>query len=410
LRGTQGSRNILAMRFIPRKVPQPAPGRLGALLAQVGGASDDPVRAFEEGYAALVGRRHAIAFGGARSAFVMWVRAAGLPAGTRALVPSYTAPVVPAMVRMAGLVPVAAPIERTSFNLDPDRLPEGPPGTLVVAVHTEGVPARVDRLAEVCAARRFVLAEDCAHAALSSLGGRTVGTFGAAAWTSFGKGKQLNALGGGLLLLDDDRVAARVRELRDALPALPGWAPLPGLALDVAMQVATSWPTREVTLRPLVTWPRLVLGVDVLTRLFEEGGTTGPLRPSRLCPVSARVGLAALTGLPAAQQRRRALADALRDRLAGRVRLQEPPPGADAAPLELAVAVPERDRVQDDLLAAGIDTQRTWMVDWVAREGGPSPDPEASRLEREVLYLPVYPALSLDEVSRVADRLLASLE
>jgi dTDP-4-amino-4,6-dideoxygalactose transaminase len=74
------------------------------------------------------------------------------------------------------------------------------------------------------------------------------------------------------------------------------------------------------------------------------------------------------------------------------------------------VAIPERDRVQDDLLAAGIDTQRTWMIDWMAREGRDSRDPEASRLEREVLYLPVYPALNEDEATRVAERLLAALE
>lgn len=400
---------IRGMRFIPRKVPAPAPARFEALVAQVAGAPDDPVARFEAAYAALVGRRHAIALGGARSAFVLWADAARLKPGTTALVPSYTAPVVPAMMRAAGLVPVAVPIERGSFNLDPERLPAAPAGSLLVAVHTEGVPARVDRLAALCAERRWVLAEDCAHAALSTLGGRTVGTFGAAAWTSFGKGKQVNALGGGMLLLDDDRVAERVRALRDALPEPPLWRALPGLALDVAMEVATSWPAREITLRPLITWPRLVLGVDVLTRLFEDVGTTGPVRPGRMSPLSARVGVAALAELPGGQARRRRLAAILRERLDGRVRLQQAPAGADAAPLELAVAVPDRDRVQDDLLAAGIDTQRTWMIDWVAREGGCSLDPEASRLEREVLYLPVYPALSEDEAKRVAERLLASL-
>jgi len=398
------------MRFIPRKVPAPAPARLEALVAQVAGAADDPVAAFEAGYAALIGRRHAIALGGARSAFVLWADAARLKPGTLALVPSYTAPVVPAMLRAAGLVPVAVPVERGSFNLDPERLPAAPSGSLVVAVHTEGVPARVDALATICAERGWVLAEDCAHAALSTVGGRTVGTFGAAAWTSFGKGKQVNALGGGMLLLDDDDVARRVRTLRDALPEPPLWKTLPGLALDVAMEVATSWPARELTLRPLVTWPRLVLGVDVLTRLFEEGGTAAPVRPSRMSPVSARVGLAALARLPDAQARRRHLAGLLCARLDGRVRLQQVPPGADATRLELAVAVPERDRVQDDLLAAGIDTQRTWMIDWVAHEGGGTSDAEASRLEREVLYLPVYPALLEDEAKRVAERLLRACE
>jgi len=397
------------MRFVPRKVPTPAAGRLAALLAADDDRAREPVAAFERAYAHLVGRRHAVALGGARSAFLLWARAANLRPGALALVPSYTAPVVPAMVRAAGLEPVAGPVERGSFNLDPGHLPDAPEGTLVVAVHTEGVPARVDALAEICAARRWVLAEDCAHAALSTLHGRTVGTFGAAAWTSFGKGKQLNALGGGMLLLDDARVAARVRELRDALPLPPPWSALPGVALDLAMQLVTSWPAREVTLRPLVTWPRLVLGLDVLTRLFEEPGTSGMVRPTRMTPASARVGLAALAAFPDEQVRRRQLARLLVERLEGRARVQVPPPGADAAPLELAVAVPERDRVQDDLLAAGIDTQRTWMVDWMAREGRVGVDPEAARLEREVLYLPVYPTLSDDDATRVAERLLASI-
>ena len=410
------------MRFIPRKVPEPlansATHLRKALLRQVTPSAyaevgADPVAGFEERYAALVGRRHAIATGGARVAFVLWARAMGLPPGAGVVVPSYTAPIVPAMVRAAGLTPIPAAIEASSFNLDPERLPVGNSQVRVVLVpHTEGVPARIDEIVEVARAEGWLVVEDCAHGVMSRLHGRLIGSFGDAAYTSFGKGKQLNAVRGGLLVCDDDELALRIRHARDQL-ARPSLADaLPGLALDAAMGLLSSWPLREITLRPLVTYPRLILGVDLLSELFEERGASLDLRAvalRRMPDLYAAIGRDALDVLAERASRRHALAERYREQLGDRVRVQTPPPDAEAVPLEFSVVVDERERVQQALLERGIDTQRTWMIDWTPGSHDLEQalfDPEASLLQERCVYLPVYPAMEFEDVDRVASKLL----
>jgi dTDP-4-amino-4,6-dideoxygalactose transaminase len=411
------------MRFIPRKIPTALTGRLSALFAELRGGDDAAVARFEAAVATLVGRRHAVAAGGARACFVLWARAMGLPLGGKALVPSYTAPIVPAMMRAAGLVPVPVPVDPATFNLDVGRLPlDERDVALVVACHTEGVPCEVDRVVEIARARGWAVIEDGAHALCSRLRGRRVGTFGDAAYLSFGKGKQVNLLKGGVLLLDDDAVAERVRRLRDGLPRAGLAGVLPGLALDASMALLTRPGVRELTLRPAVTLPWLLAGKDLLTDLFEEKAGPGGLQAGAVTlhgmpAVSARMGVGALRRAEAEGARRRALAAVYREELEGRVRLQEWPAGAEVAPLELSVLVPprrgpgqaERAGVQKELLRLGIDTQRTWLVDWWAAEGNPSADPLASELERGVLYLPTYPALREVEARRVAKALLTVL-
>ena len=60
--------------------------------------------------------------------------------------------------------------------------------------------------------------EDCAHALGATYEGRPVGTFGDAGFFSFQTLKPLNCYGGGLALVADAAVAARVRALAEAEP------------------------------------------------------------------------------------------------------------------------------------------------------------------------------------------------
>lgn len=396
------------MLFTPRKIPSSIPRRARALLDAAMGREPDPIGRFEAAYASLVGREHGVVVGSARTAFVLWARAVGLDEGIGALVPSYTAPVVPALVRAAGLRPTACAVEPCCWNLDPERLSDAPTGTAVVLVaHTEGVPARVDRARQIADERGWLLVEDCAHALLSTLNGRPVGGFGHAAYASFGKGKQVNAVRGGILLTDDAEVAARARRRRHDLPPTTYGAIGAGLALDLLMEVVAGGPLRHVTLGPAVTLARLVGGRDLLTDWFEEAPGAGAWEIPRgdlraMAPLFARFGVEALANVTAEAARRRELTSIYRRALGEVVRCQQDPPRATSSRLEFAVSVPRRDALQRALLAAGVDTQRGWMIDWTAREGGPSTDPLARALEETVLYLPTYPALRPRQAARIA--------
>jgi dTDP-4-amino-4,6-dideoxygalactose transaminase len=85
-----------------------------------------------------------------------------------------------------------------------------------VPVHLYGHPADLDGVRRLCAERSLWLLEDCAQSHGAAWQGRKVGTFGRAGVFSFYPSKNLTVMGdGGLLVTDDDDVAARCRRLRD---------------------------------------------------------------------------------------------------------------------------------------------------------------------------------------------------
>jgi len=85
-----------------------------------------------------------------------------------------------------------------------------------VPVHLYGHPADLDGIRRLCAERSLWLLEDCAQAHGAAWQGRKLGTFGRAGVFSFYPSKNLTVMGdGGLLITDDDAVAARCRRLRD---------------------------------------------------------------------------------------------------------------------------------------------------------------------------------------------------
>jgi dTDP-4-amino-4,6-dideoxygalactose transaminase len=85
-----------------------------------------------------------------------------------------------------------------------------------VPVHLYGHPADLPGILALCADRSLWLLEDCAQAHGAAWQGRKVGSFGRVGAFSFYPSKNLTVMGdGGLLVTDDDDVAARCRRLRD---------------------------------------------------------------------------------------------------------------------------------------------------------------------------------------------------
>jgi len=117
----------------------------------------------------------------------------------------------------AGAVPVFVDVN-DSYTVDlEDAAAKVSPRTVgFVPVHLYGHPADLDGIRRLCAERSLWLLEDCAQAHGAAWQGRKVGTFGRAGVFSFYPSKNLTVMGdGGLLVTDDDDVAARCRRLRD---------------------------------------------------------------------------------------------------------------------------------------------------------------------------------------------------
>ena len=174
-------------------------------------------KAFEQEFARYLGSKHAVLTSSATAAIWMGLKALGVKADDEVLVPSHTAfPTVEA-VCFAGATPIFVDVD-DSYTVDlKDAASKVSPRTIgFVPVHLYGHPANLDGIRRLCAERSLWLLEDCAQAHGAAWQGRKVGTFGRAGVFSFYPSNNLTVMGdGGLLVTDDDDVAARCRRLRD---------------------------------------------------------------------------------------------------------------------------------------------------------------------------------------------------
>jgi dTDP-4-amino-4,6-dideoxygalactose transaminase len=174
-------------------------------------------REFEAELARYIGVRHAVLTSSGTAALWMGFRALGLKAGDEILVPSHTAfPTVEA-VCFAEARPVFVDVDAYHGMDVEDAAAKVTPRTVgIVPVHIYGQPVDVAGVRDLAARFGLPVIEDCCQAHGAAWDGRKVGSFGRAAAFSFYPSKNLTVMGdGGVLVTDDDEIAARARRLRD---------------------------------------------------------------------------------------------------------------------------------------------------------------------------------------------------
>jgi dTDP-4-amino-4,6-dideoxygalactose transaminase len=173
--------------------------------------------ALEREFAAYVGARHAFAVANGTAALHLVCAAAGLGPGDDAIVPSLTFVATVNAIAYTGAKPVFADVVGvTEPWLDPGAA-EGAATERTRAIMTMtygGHPGCTADLAALARRRGLILLEDAAHAVGSRLGDRHLGTFGLAGAFSFFSNKNLAVGEGGMVVTDDDEIAARMRLLR----------------------------------------------------------------------------------------------------------------------------------------------------------------------------------------------------
>jgi dTDP-4-amino-4,6-dideoxygalactose transaminase len=316
-------------------------------------------RAFEREFAAYLSMKHGVLTSSATAALWMGLKACGVKAGDEVLVPSHTAfPTVEAIC-VTGAVPVFVDVD-ASYTVDlQDAAAKATPRTVgFVPVHLYGHPADLDGIRRLCAERSLWLLEDCAQAHGATWRGRRVGSFGRAGVFSFYPSKNLSVMGdGGMLVTDDDDVAARCRRLRDH----------GRLSKDVHAE----------------------LGFNL-----------------RFNDIQAAVGRVLLRRLDAMNDHRRALAARYRAGLAGLpLALPGEAPGARHVYHLYVVRTAERDRLAAFLKARGIATGIHYPVPShrqpAVELGDPPVLPRTESLVGEILTLPISAGHTEDEIDTV---------
>jgi perosamine synthetase len=144
-----------------------------------------------------------------RVALYAILKAIGVNPGSEVILPGFTCVVVPNAITYLGGKPVYVDIDPQTFNIDPGRIEEKVSGEsrVLVAQHTFGIPAEMDRILEIAARHRLHVIEDACHSIGSRYKGKEVGFFGDAAFFSSQWSKSVTTGLGGWARVNNPQLA-----------------------------------------------------------------------------------------------------------------------------------------------------------------------------------------------------------
>ncbi|MFH9571279.1 DegT/DnrJ/EryC1/StrS family aminotransferase [Streptomyces sp. NPDC017454] len=187
-------------------------------VAASGRFTSGPVTAeLEQAIARRTGARHAVAVANGTDALVILLRAAGVGPGDEVIVPAYTFFATASAVLHVGAEPVLVDVLPGSYAMDPRRAEEAitERTKAIMPVHLFSQMADMEVLKDLADRHGLLLLEDSAEGIDMRAGGVHAGLWGSGGVLSFFPTKTLGSLGdAGMLLTDDDRIAASARRLR----------------------------------------------------------------------------------------------------------------------------------------------------------------------------------------------------
>jgi perosamine synthetase len=181
------------------------------------------IPAFEEAFAAAAGRRFGVAVNNGTNALILALRSLDLPAGSEVILPTFTIISCALACIYNNLVPVFVDAEPDTWTMDPGQIDAavGPKTKAIMAVHIYGHPANMAAIESIAARHHLAVVEDFAEGIGSEYGSKRCGSFGIISCASFYANKLVSTGEGGICLTDDEKLAGKMRQLRN-LAFLPG--------------------------------------------------------------------------------------------------------------------------------------------------------------------------------------------
>lgn len=174
-------------------------------------AAQSWVSRFEAAFAAYQGAKYAVACTNGTQAIELALKAVGIKPGDEVIVPASTFVATATAVVLVNAIPIVVDIEPVTYQMDPAAVEAaiGPRTAGILPVHYGGYPCDMDRLTDIARRHGLFIIEDCAHAHGTQWRGKGAGTFGAFGTFSFQMGKNLTCGEGGMVLTDDEDLAAK---------------------------------------------------------------------------------------------------------------------------------------------------------------------------------------------------------
>lgn len=143
------------------------------------------------------------------------------PERDEVLIPAFTCYSVPSAIVRAGLKVRLCDIGENSLDFNSDQLAQQVDNKkllCVIPTHLFGLPADIASLRSLIIDPQVTIIEDAAQAMGGKVQGQKLGTLGDVSFFSLGRGKALSTVEGGVILTNDDHLAALIRQEYEALP------------------------------------------------------------------------------------------------------------------------------------------------------------------------------------------------
>ncbi|NOZ25683.1 MAG: DegT/DnrJ/EryC1/StrS family aminotransferase [Nitrospirae bacterium] len=176
------------------------------------------VEELEKGIAAYHGVREAVGVASGTDALNLSLKALGIGRGDEVITTPFTFFATVEAIIYQGARPVFVDIDPETLNIDPAKIEERitERTKAIMPVHMFGMPADMERISAIASKYNLFVVEDCAQSFGAHIRGRKTGSFGDAGCFSFYPSKNLGAYGdGGLITTDNEKIAGRMRVLRN---------------------------------------------------------------------------------------------------------------------------------------------------------------------------------------------------
>lgn len=354
-------------------------GVINAVITQGDFVLGQALADFEANFAAACGTQLGVGVGCGTDAIALGLIACGVGPGDEVILPANTFVATLMGVLRTGATPVFVDCDRTTALMDLDAAARAitPRTRAIVPVHLYGQMVSPQGLLALANRHRLIIFEDAAQAHLAQREGYTAGSIGIGAAFSFYPSKNLGALGdGGMFVTGDRLIAGMARSLRN-------------------------------------------YGATSKYYHTEPQGTN-----SRLDTLQAAVLNVKLPHLPGWNRARFAIAQHYDRRLAPLAKHGILPIHNDAGPghiyhlyvVRMIDTCPiRRADLQAQLTAAGVQTGIHYPIPchlqpaFSALGYGPGNFPQAEALSQEILSLPMYPGMTLEQVDYVVDAMVEAV-
>ncbi|MEC8707070.1 MAG: DegT/DnrJ/EryC1/StrS family aminotransferase [Candidatus Thermoplasmatota archaeon] len=324
-------------------------------------AQGPEVAEFEKEFANLCGVKYAVAACNGTTAGHLVMLASGIGPGDEVITTPFTFFATASVVIMAGAKPVFVDVEEDGFCLDPSKVEAAitDKTKAIHPVHLYGELADMPSFMEITKRNNLLLIEDSAQAHSANSWDGNAGSFGKAGWFSFYPTKNMTTSEGGIITTNDEDFANKCKIIR-------------------------------------------AHGMSAQYQHTEFGYNY------RMTDVSAAIGREQLKKLPNFNARRREIAEIYNSELSGLVTTPKNRRGHVFH--QYTIRSDKRDELRKFLLERKINTgiyYPSLLYTYPSMKEYQSSCPNAEILVKEVLSLPVHPALSDSDVFEVISSIKA---